>query len=533
MESIRQAEKRRKDGRNMDRFLQDVFAVIEEYQMLSPGMAVIAGVSGGADSVCLLRCLIEWKRKNGPLDISVVHVEHGLRGEESLEDARFTEKLCRAYDIPCYTESIDAARIAGDNGMTLEEAGRYARYKIFECYRQKLHADVCALAHHAGDQAETVLMNLARGTGLRGLGGIAPVREQVIRPLLFETRTQIEDYLRRIGQNFKTDRTNLDTEFTRNKMRLEIIPAMENRINPETVRHICRAAETCRQAEQFLEEEAARRMKACVQVTQEEAVISCHAFLRQPPVMRSYIVRRVFFILRTGEGLKDITALHVDAVCRLAAGRTGARLDLPGFSAVRDYDRLKIIRQSSLEDKSTEKSEEAGSGRNRKPEDSGQKRKVIVIDTENGGEYECGSCRFMVRVIDGAQIPRDVFPDPGTPDQKALYRTPDVDRIPQKEYTKWLCCDKIKNTMCIRTRRPGDYFVTDADGRHQLLKKYMIDQKISRDRRADMLLIAEGSHILWMPGGRISEDVRVSRSMKKVLEITVVKHEEMRKENAE
>jgi tRNA(Ile)-lysidine synthase len=87
--------------------------------------------------------------------------------------------------------------------------------------------------------------------------------------------------------------------------------------------------------------------------------------------------------------------------------------------------------------------------------------------------------------------------------------------------------------MCIRTRRPGDYFVTDADGRHQLLKKYMIDQKISRDRRADMLLIAEGSHILWMPGGRISEDVRVSRSMKKVLEITVVKHEEMRKENAE
>ena len=167
--------------------MEKIFRTIEQYGMIAPGMRVAAGVSGGADSVCLLYILSEYRKKI-PFELAAVHVEHGIRGAESLEDAAFTESLCRELHVPCHTVRTDVQKIAEDRGLSVEEAGRLERYRIFAEFLKEWNGNRIAVAHNENDQAETVLWNLVRGSGLRGLGGIRPVRGEVIRPLLFTAR---------------------------------------------------------------------------------------------------------------------------------------------------------------------------------------------------------------------------------------------------------------------------------------------------------------------------------------------------------
>ena len=189
----------------------------------------MAGVSGGADSVCLLYALKEY-RKQVPFSLKVIHVEHGIRGEESLGDARWVDGLCREWEIPCRVVHCKVEKIAAEEKISLEEAGRKVRYEIFEKERKLWQGDRVAVAHNQGDQAETVLFRLARGSGLKGLGGIRPVQGRIIRPLLFLSREEIERILEERGIGWRTDRTNLETEYTRNRIRLEILPALESQV---------------------------------------------------------------------------------------------------------------------------------------------------------------------------------------------------------------------------------------------------------------------------------------------------------------
>ena len=174
--------------------MQRIIHTIKAYQMIQPGMRVLAAVSGGADSVCLLVTLAGY-RSQMDFSLSVVHVEHGLRGEESLEDAQYVRKLCEALKVPFYLESVDAKRVAKERHLSVEEAARSLRYEAFYKVARKLQADRIAVAHNENDQAETVLWNLTRGSGLMGLGGIRPVRGNIIRPLLFLGRQGIEQIM--------------------------------------------------------------------------------------------------------------------------------------------------------------------------------------------------------------------------------------------------------------------------------------------------------------------------------------------------
>ena len=236
-------------------FLEKVQKTIEKYHMIEKGDSIIVGVSGGADSVALLMVLCSLQ-KEYQINIEAVHIHHGLRGEEADRDALFVKQLCEKWSIPCDVLEFDIAKEAKKRGIGTEEMGRICRYETF--YKKAGKTAKIAVAHHQNDQAETVLLNLCRGAGLTGMSGMSPIRENIIRPFLFVSRKEIEHFLSEKGICYCQDSTNEQNHYTRNKIRLSVLPFLENEINDKAIKHIASAASILSEEETFLEELAAK-----------------------------------------------------------------------------------------------------------------------------------------------------------------------------------------------------------------------------------------------------------------------------------
>lgn len=230
---------------------RDVFGEARKTLSAYVGNApVLAALSGGADSVCLLLVLIEYCKKNGN-PLSAVHINHCLRGSESDRDEKFCRALCGRYNVPLEVYRVDAAGYSKEHGMSCEEGARHLRYKIFS----EAAEGFIATAHNLGDNAETVLINLARGTGLKGLCGIPPVRDNIVRPLINVPRQDIENYLKEKNESFVTDSTNLTDDYSRNKVRHRIIPEL-SLINGNVTENIGKMTELLREEDEFLDRAA-------------------------------------------------------------------------------------------------------------------------------------------------------------------------------------------------------------------------------------------------------------------------------------
>ena len=220
-----------------------VLQTIFKHNMLNRGDKVLAAVSGGADSVCMLHILNSLKND---LDIELycAHINHGLRGDAADSDELFVKSLCRSLDIPFFSKTIDVAKMAEENKLTVEEAGRIARYSFFDELKMQYGLSKIATAHNKNDNAETVLMRIIRGTGVDGLCGIAYVRgDGVIRPILDVSRKEIEEYCTDNSLDFCTDATNADNDYTRNKIRNQLIPYLEREFNSNIIDAMTRLAE--------------------------------------------------------------------------------------------------------------------------------------------------------------------------------------------------------------------------------------------------------------------------------------------------
>ncbi|MDO5345079.1 MAG: tRNA lysidine(34) synthetase TilS [Lachnospiraceae bacterium] len=460
--------------------VKSVWSTIEKYRMILPGDRVIAGVSGGADSVCLLALLRAYGRQC-PFELYAVHVEHGIRGEASLADARFVEKLCREWGIPCLVERTDVAARAAWTGQTLEEAGRQARYEIFEQCACRLGAGRIAVAHNRNDQAETVLLNLSRGSGVRGLGGIRPVRGRIIRPLLFTGRGEIEAWLKEQGISYCTDATNLKKDYTRNRLRLDILPRMEQEVNREAVKHLAECAAQLQRAEDYLQKQAGRLYEGWVRRTEDGLEIELAKFLEAEELMQEYVLRLCVSRILRQQGLKDYTAGHIRQMKELARMDCGKKMDFPGgLQAVRQNGVLRMrVRERTLAE-----------GR--------AAAETAVVPLPASGIYEILGRRFLAEYGE---------------------RKENMQVFPEKKYTKLLAYDTISHNVCLRTRRTGDYLIINQEGGRKKLKDYLIDEKIPREERDGILLLAEGSHILWVVGHRISEAAKITNETKKFLKI--------------
>lgn len=238
--------------------LDKILSFIKKFNMIPPGSAVVCGLSGGADSVCLLTSLFMLREKLN-INIEALHVNHCIRGEESDRDEQFCRDLCAKLDIPFTAFSCDVPSYASDNSLSIEEAARLIRYQAFERFSQ---GKLIATAHNANDNLETAILNLARGTGLKGLTGIPPIRGNIIRPLLVVTRNEIEEFLSENHYDFVTDSTNLDDDFTRNKIRHSVIPVLLE-INPMAVNTSVNSFDTLRDENALIDCMVDNALKKC------------------------------------------------------------------------------------------------------------------------------------------------------------------------------------------------------------------------------------------------------------------------------
>ena len=301
--------------------------MIRRYRMIEEGDHVIAGVSGGPDSVYLLFLLMQYK-KSVPFSISVVHVEHGIRGQESREDAQFVQQLCRKMEIPFFLFEVDAQKEAKTKKISTEEAGRILRYAAFEEACRRYGGNKIAIAHNEDDQAETILWNLSRGSGLAGLCGMQPFRGKLIRPMLTTSRTEIEQWLEENEIETRQDKTNLEEIYTRNKIRHQIIPRLRDGINAQAVRHIAEAGQKIQKAEAFLQKMTDQAQAKCLERSENSARIRIEPFLQQEPIIQEYLIRRA--VSEVAAGLKDFTNRHVEALLKIACGAEQGQTNLPG-----------------------------------------------------------------------------------------------------------------------------------------------------------------------------------------------------------
>lgn len=473
-------------------------AVIEQ-NMIFAGEKVLCALSGGADSCALLLALAQLRGELS-FELEAVHVEHGIRGSESLADMAFCEDLCRRMGVPFHASQVDAPRYASEQKLTLEEAARILRYRAFEEFARETGSRVIALAHHADDQAETVLMNLARGSGLRGLAGIRGVRELVpvpsadetaeekktvrlIRPLLKCSRASIEQFLGDRHQEWRTDSTNQSPDHTRNRIRRQILPLLSSLVNEQAAVHIGEAAQRLQEADDYLRREAARRGRQMSRREGNVILIRAELLLQEEKLMQEYILREA---LASCAKLKDVSAVHIAQLRFLAELPGGKEIHLPGgMKAVRKKDEICLL-------------PEADAGRQ-------EKKPADAVPVSEEGVFRLGEWVFRIRIFKNAGK---------------------TESFPRKTYTKWLNYDIIKDSLCLRTRQSGDYLLIGRDRRKKLLRRYMIDEKIPEESRGTLPLLASGSMIAWVVGGRISEHAKVTEETENILEITAEKANE-------
>lgn len=447
--------------------VEKVLKFIKENRIFENGDSVILGVSGGADSICMLEILCKLKEKLN-LTLYVVHVNHGIRGEAAKRDAEFVEGVCKDLGVDFFLYHIDVPGIVEETGMSEEEAGRKERYRIFYELLEQKSADKIAVAHNLNDNSETILFNLFRGTGIQGMTGIPVRRDKIVRPLLNCTREEIERYLTGIHMDYCTDMTNKSTEYTRNKIRLELFPYIKENINKKAEYNIVNAAEKLSEINDYLQQQTDIEYKKYVR---ENIILSEAESLH--PAVKNQIIRRV--IEKQAGSLKDITNTHIKQVTDLFAMPVSKKINLPyNLLAVKDYDGI-IVKKNKLEEHSEVVKEKVLIDRGQIYQDDG-----IHIALETDGVY--------------------------------------WKNIKELVYTKWLDYDKI-DKLILRTRRAGDFIVIDDNGRRKKLKEYFINEKIPKEKRDHMLLLADGNHIVWIPGYRISAYYKVTEKTRRIVRL--------------
>ena len=467
--------------------LEKVKSYVDKWQMLQSEDCVITGVSGGADSVCLLFVLTKLQKEIG-FRMVAVHVNHGLRGQEADEDEAYVRRLCEEHGILYESYFRNVELIAKNRKQSTEEAGREIRRACLEEALSKHEGTKIALAHHQDDNAETFLLNLARGTGLRGLGGIRPVKRNVIRPLLCVRRCDIEEYLKENNIMYRTDSTNQSDVYTRNRIRNHILPYMEENLNVKTVDHMNETMDQLRQVEDYLEEQTEYFCGQCVREIDTGYLIMQEAYAEVPKVIGPLLLRKVMADVCGKE--KDLEAIHLRQLQELFDKQTGRRLDLPyEMEARRVYAGVEI---------------------GLKKEEVAYEEEVCWRLEEPEIHFSWGHRKVCCRIVDKTEID-------GETDQKS--------------YTKRFDCDIISGMVCFRTRRQGDYITIHPDGRTQKLKSFFINEKVPHKDRDKLLIVADGNHVLWIEGYRVNPAFQITEHTKRVLEININEGESYDRDN--
>jgi tRNA(Ile)-lysidine synthase len=435
---------------------------------------VVVAVSGGADSVALLDILSSMTKLR--LNLVVAHLNHGLRGKESDGDAAFVEELAARYQLPFELQRVDVKEIGTLRKVSLEEAGRMARYEWFDTVAKSCAARLIALGHHADDQAETFLLRLFRGSGITGLSSMRLLSsDRYVRPLLQLTRDEILAYLERRGLSYRHDSSNDETVFLRNRIRHECLPYLRT-FNPAISERLNNAAEILAADEAVLEtliDQLFPRLSRC---DSDRVVLDVKAVRAELPGVRFRLYRRALLVLR-GD-LAHIATIHLKQVDQLVnSSRTQGEQSLPGgLTAMRCYDTLHFL-----------------------PTRKAQGRESWEIRIEGPGRYA---------LPDGRDISIRLTVPPESWGAVSSFRA-------------YFDTASVPFPWTLRTFRPGDRFRPFGMTGTRKVKDFFIDRKIPQLLRRQIPLLFSGEELLWVCGLRVSESGRVPPGTHEVIEVEI------------
>jgi len=456
-------------------FLSAVEATIRHYHMLDEGDTVVVGVSGGPDSVALLHSLVALAPK-WSLQLVIAHLNHQLRGATADQEAVFVSRIAADLGIPCEIASENVAEYAADRRLSLQEAARKVRYAFYDEAAAKYSSSKIALGHHADDNAESILMNLLRGTGPLGLTGIPPVRhKRIIRPLIDLTKKEILAFLELSDSEYIKDNSNIDTRYLRNRIRHELLPRLKEGYNPNAVYALNRLASILRDEEDFWDHEVRRILQDLVLVqTSDRLSLTARGLSDLHPAQLRRLIRYAVLSLK-GE-LKRLGHVHVQAVARLIAGPSlSGRLNLPhGVTVVRDGEEINFLLS---------------------PPEEGIGFEYHIPGIQSTLIREIGIL-LKLSVCD-----RDEVSDPKSyPLTTALF---DMAAVPFP--------------LKIRNFRHGDRFRPLGMAGSQKLKAFFINHKVPRSKRLRCPILLSGGRIIWVGGYRIDDSAKLTEETKKVL----------------
>lgn len=449
---------------------ETVYKLITAHDLIPHGARVVVGVSGGADSVFLLHALKYAQERGACFTVISAHFNHGIRGKAADDDERFVKELCESLGVECVTSRADVPAFARDNGYTEEQAGRLLRYKFFE----SLSPDRIAVAHHMDDQAESVLMHIIRGSGLRGLCGMSPITGKIIRPLLYIRRSEIEAALSEQNIPYCTDATNFEPNAVRNRIRLNVIPYISREINPGFTKNLCSMSRRLSEDEAYLWDLAEKELAGLKTDVSGNGV----GYLRQgilelPPPIR---YRAISSALQSVGATADIEERHIDLLVEFLSAGTGKELDLPHSRVRIEYDSIVFMPYG----------ETVGTGKERVP-----------FPTDKPTEFM--GYEFSPDTVTGCVYERE-------------------------EFTAYMDADKLPEHLELRTRLPGDRFFPLGIQGSKKLKDYFIDRKTPRPlREVPLIADADTGEILYVTGHTVSERVRVTDRTERMLRVRVTK----------
>jgi tRNA(Ile)-lysidine synthase len=464
----------------MNSLLHRVQQTIQDYQMIGRGQALVVAVSGGPDSIVLLHTL--WRLcKPLAIKLCVAHLNHQMR-PGAAEDALFVETVAHDLGIQCISKAIDVPAYQRQHKLSPEDAARRVRYAFLRATAAQLGADRVAVGHTADDQAETVLLHLLRGSGLRGLCGMPPLRAPIIRPLIRVLRRDVLEYLQTYRLRCRDDSTNYHRQYTRNRIRLDLLPTLQRCYNPRLVQALCTTAQLLADDEAALQAMARQHfVLARLPSTSELIQLKIDALTCLPPSLQRRVLREA--LNGVMGNLQGVTSTHISAMCALLQPGIGHKwLRLPqGVMVERCYEMLLIHHQGQL----------------------------AVLDVDVPLPIP-GVCRLDAL---GVSIVSDLFRI------KAA-----TGPFPTGEVT-WLDADRVGQGARVRTRQPGDRLQPLGSTYSRKLKAFLIDAKVPRVVRDRLPLVVTNAGIAWVAGMRPAEWAKVVPATRLILRLELLRHD--------
>jgi tRNA(Ile)-lysidine synthase len=509
----------------------EVIDLIERHSLIQRRQLVVVGVSGGADSVCLLHVLAKWRRKLG-IRLHIAHLNHQIRGVESQADAEYVSNLAGSLGIPITIDRQDVAAYRTERKCSLEEAARELRYAFFARVARKVGAHRIAIGHTRDDQVETILMHILRGTGITGLCGLAPCSPLVydsqgmslpasslslrakrsnllvIRPLLDITREETASYCQKHQLDARIDSSNLLPSFFRNRLRLHLLPLLRQ-YNPGIDQALLRLADIAKEDNAFIEQQASGLWDEAARQENNAIYLDKKQMAGLPIALQRHLLRVA--VTRLAGDVRDIEASHIEAARSLLNKQPSKRISLPhGLICQGGYDELAITRHRSV-----------------------IAAPLSVIASE-AWQSQLPPCpfpplpdEFHLKVpgktaFSGWNVLASIVRE-----QVAFLSSRGAMRTSEKTYQSNLVAhfdlQKTGMNLCVRKRRPGDRFQPLGMNMPKKLHGFMVDAKIPRSWRGRIPIVCSPQQIIWVAGWRIDDRVKLTQASKEILRLEFIK----------